>query len=99
MNKLFKVSKKLSCTEKEGRVVCSDKIVNKLESKLGIKLRATKADDTVNGHVTISHSQPPEKHEILVEIYETDEAPNESHKSTLKKPSKDIKKEDVEKEV
>ena len=33
MNKLFKVSKKLSCTENEGRVVCSDKIVNKLESK------------------------------------------------------------------
>lgn len=74
---------------------CSDAIIVALEHGPDFKLRADKPDDTVHGSVTINHNSPPEAHEITVDVYETDEAPDarivhgklEGRESYLKRPS------------
>ena len=49
------------------------------------KLQADAPDDIVNGSVTISHNTPPGEHNIVIELYDQDEAPNDQHDTTFKK--------------
>ena len=61
-------------------------IVEKLIPE-GIKLRADKATDTVNGHITIDHNIGLlKKHLIRVTIYEKNEKPNAQHLTTFERP-------------
>ena len=64
---------------------CSDLIVEKLIPE-GIKLRADKATDTVNGHITIDHN--PKNHIIHITIYDKNEKPNNKHLTTFQKPQR-----------
>jgi len=74
----------ITCTDP---LQCSDNICDKIEDNfIGLKLRADKPSDTVNGSLTINHKQ--KKHKITLVFYDTDENPNEGHKSTLKRYSK-----------
>ena len=54
---------------------CSDNILAALGHGVGLKLKADKADDTVNGFVTIIHNDRPLKHLIEIHLYEETEAP------------------------
>ena len=65
---------------------CSDQMLVELQHGTDFKLRADTPDDTVHGSVSIVHNTPPEPHEIIVEIYDEDDAPTEGHRSTLKRP-------------
>ena len=74
---------------------CSDLHLAALLHGPAFKLKADTPDDTVHGSVTIAHNAPPEPHEIIVEIYEKDEAPTvrlvngrlAGRESTLKRPT------------
>ena len=66
---------------------CSANICKKIEDNfIGLKVRADKPSDTVNGSVTINHKQ--KKHKITLVFYDQNENPTKEHKSTLKKYSK-----------
>ena len=56
---------------------CSDKIVDKLETKFNCKLKALNDSDTVNGSITIKHIQ--NNHKITVEFYSKNELANKNH--------------------
>ena len=66
---------------------CYDLCLAALGHGLGFALRANLPDDVVHGYVTVAHNFPPRAHEIWVEIYDQDEAPNGGHQSTLKRPT------------
>ncbi len=80
--KTYNYTRNLVC---EKSAICSDKIVKKLELELGVKLKANKETDTINGYVSIDHTQLD--HKIEVSFYSKDYLPNEKHKSNLKKLS------------
>ncbi len=65
---------------------CSDNFVDMLKME-GLKVRADKIDDTVNGHIIIE-SHDNLKHIIHITIYDKNEAPSSRHATTFKKPSK-----------
>lgn len=65
-------------------------IADILEAALGLKLKANLPTDTVNGSVSCWAS------ECAVEIYDQDEPPTPSRKSTLKRPAAMPTKVDIE---
>ncbi len=77
---IHKIIKNLICVDS---TQCSDIIVSKLEG-IGMKLKARKINDTVNGSVTIVHEQA--NHIITVIYYDKDENPNNHHRTIFKKP-------------
>jgi len=80
--KIFEIEKNIVCSIP---VKCSDDIIEKLKP-LGLKLRADKETDTVNGYLSMNHI--PNNHTLTIGIYEEDEKPNDEHLTTLKKPTK-----------
>jgi hypothetical protein len=62
----------------------SDKVLVALGHRPDFKLRADNEGDTVHGSVTIIHYDG--YCEISVEVYEVDELPDATRKSTLKRP-------------
>ena len=66
-------SKSIDCTDKTSQA-CSDDILAALGHGADFALKADIPTDTVHGSVTILHRDPPELHDITVEIYEVDEA-------------------------
>ena len=80
--KIIVIKKKIDCVMPLAQ--CSDNIIEKLKP-LGLKLRADKETDMVNGYVSIVHAK---EHVITIGIYEENEDPNQEHLSTFKKPSK-----------
>ena len=80
--KIIVIKKKIDCVMPLAQ--CSDNIIEKLKP-LGLKLRADKEIDTVNGFVSIVHAK---EHIITVGIYEENEDPNQEHLSTFKKSNK-----------
>ncbi len=73
--------KNLTCKDS---LKCSQSILTKIETPT-LKLHADNDTDTVNGSVSINHI--PKKHRIWIEIYDSDQPPNNEHASTFKKPS------------
>lgn len=73
---------------------CSDLALADLGHGPTFALKADTPQDTVHGSVTISHNMPPEAHEIIVDVYEVDEAPTaqmvhghlEGRQTTIKRP-------------
>lgn len=70
----------MTCSDSEA---CTNEILVKLKHGVGFVLQASTPTDVVHGSVTIAHGQP---HQIRVEVYDVDEAPNLRHRSTLKRP-------------
>jgi len=67
----------ISCTDP---AVCSDEFLTRLDHNAAtFALKAANPTDVVHGSITIAHAQPPAAHTVIVEIYETAEAPNGSH--------------------
>ena len=66
---------------------CSDTFLAALEHGPAFKLKADLPSDTVHGSITVDHNSPPEAHEIIVEVYESDVAPVEGRESSLKRPA------------
>lgn len=79
---MFEIEKNMNCSIPEN---CSDNIIEKLKP-LGLKLRADKETDTVNGYLSMNHA--PNNHTLTIGIYEEDEKPNVMHLTTLKRPNK-----------
>lgn len=77
---IFEIKKSMTC---EDPVKCSDAIIEKLKP-LGLILRADKETDTVNGYVSCVHEL--NNHLIIIGIYQTNEEPNNEHKTTLQTP-------------
>lgn len=75
---LHKLNKKITCTDQD---VCIKNIISKI-SHLGTFM-ATKENDIVNGHVSISHEN--NNHVIWINVYDKNELPNSKHKSEFKK--------------
>lgn len=65
---------------------CSDNLLKALGHCETLKLKATHPGDIVHGSVSIVHNLPPLTHEVTVEIYGTDEEPNESHATSHRCP-------------
>lgn len=81
----FLIEKKIDCS-KIKNYECSDNIVEKLIPH-GLKLRADKETDKVNGHLRIDHHIGLlKKHKIYITIYEKNEKPNVYHLTTFVKP-------------
>ena len=80
--KTFEFTIKKKCTKSDK---CSDEIIEKLKP-LGLKLRADKETDIVNGYLSMVHEN--NNHLIIVGIYEEDENSNVEHLTTFKKPTK-----------
>ncbi len=76
----YLITKSLACSN---TVICSNTIVSKLETAFSAKLHANKKTDIVNGSVSILHQQ--NSHIIEVVFYETNENPNQQHKTIFKK--------------
>ena len=74
---------------------CSDNILVSLEHGTDFKLRADAPGDILHGSVSILHNDPPVPHQIVVTVYDVDEAPTAimvhgalvGRQSTLKRPS------------
>ena len=81
----FIIEKNIDCSKIKPSQ-CSDVIVEILKDE-GLKLRADKNDDTVNGHIIIE-SHDNLKHIIHITIYDENEVPSSRHATTFKKPSK-----------
>ena len=81
-SKIYTITKKITCTD---NFQCSDSMIEKLQP-LNLKLKATKSTDIVNGSITIDHT--PNKHMIIIEIYQEDKKPEGMRATTLEKPSK-----------
>ena len=62
-----------------------DKVLMALGHRPEFKLRADNEGDTVHGSVTMVHYDG--YCEVSVEVYEADELPDATHKSTLKRPA------------
>ena len=65
---------------------CSDAILAILEHGPAFKLKADLPTDTVHGSITVDHRSPPDAHKIIVEVYESDEAPVQGRETSLKRP-------------
>ena len=82
----FLIEKKMDCSKIKPSE-CSDMIVEKLITGAGIKLRADKVTDKVNGHLRIDHHKGLlKKHKIYITIYDKNEKPNDRHQTTFEKP-------------
>lgn len=66
---------------------CSNAILAKLGHSLSFNLKAAVPTDTVHGAVSILHALPPDLHTIIVEVYETTQAPMKDRPSTLARPA------------
>jgi len=77
----YTITKDVTCTDS---LKCADTIRLNIETP-ALKLHVERETDTVNGSINIYHVQ--NKHVIRVTIYDTDEAPNTEHASTLKRPT------------
>ena len=64
-----------------GKPVDCAKYADELEVATGLKFKATKADDIVNGSVTVLGNT------VFVHIYTADKSPTSVRKSTLKRPA------------
>jgi len=89
----FLIEKKIDCSKLKP-YQCSDLIVEKLIPH-GIKLRASKETDKVNGHLRIDHNI--KKHKIYVTIYEKNEKSNAQHLTTFEKPKHFLTLEEIKK--
>jgi len=86
-------NKLINC-ESKSPLDCSDLILDALGHSVDFSLKTETSTDTVHGSVAILHNDPPELHQITVEVYETDEAPTATsihgmmhgRQSTLKRP-------------
>jgi len=78
----YNLIKNTSCDDPK---LCSHNIMEKLESKLNCKLHADKKNDTVNGSISIYHTQP---HQIIIEFYDKNEGSNNIHATKFNKLSK-----------
>ncbi len=82
----------MSCEDVEA---CSDAIVAKL-TVLG-KFKADFKGDTVNGSVSISHEN--DNHWLMIETYDSDEAPNKKHSGNFKAVHRSVNKARIENEL
>ena len=80
--KIFEFTIKKKCSD---FVECSDQIIEKL-IPLGLKIRADKDSDIVNGYLSMVHTS--NNHLVIIGIYEENENPNYEHLTVLKKPGK-----------
>ncbi len=80
--KIFEFTIKKKCSD---FVKGSDQIIEKL-IPLGLKIRADKDSDIVNGYLSMVHTS--NNHLVIIGIYEENENPNYEHLTVLKKPGK-----------
>ena len=66
---------------------CSHALLAKLGHSLSFNLKAAVPTDVVHGAVSILHALPPDLHTIIVEVYETTQAPTKDRLSTLARPA------------
>jgi hypothetical protein len=65
---------------------CINEIVTLLENQFTCKLMARNVEDHLHGYVSVLHT--PNNHDIKIEFYDKNEAPNEVHQSTFTKLDK-----------